>query len=67
MAKKFNENTARANKHTARPENKQNQRFEKAPTRNVVKALDEGALLDILEAQPQGLYLVLDCVQDPHN
>ncbi|MBQ3218113.1 MAG: 23S rRNA (guanosine(2251)-2'-O)-methyltransferase RlmB [Akkermansia sp.] len=68
MAKKFSEHTARANKHTTRPDaGKQQQRFEKAPTRTVVKALDEGALLDILEAQPQGLYLVLDCVQDPHN
>lgn len=65
MAKKFNEHTARANKHTSRPEGKQH--FDKAPTRTVVKALDEGALQDILEAQPNGLYLVLDCVQDPHN
>ena len=68
MAKKFTEHTARANKHTARPEQgKQTQRFEKVPTRTVVKPLDEGTLQDILAAQPQGLYLVLDCVQDPHN
>lgn len=68
MAKKFNEHTARANKHTTRPESRQQpNRFDKPPTRTVVKALDEGALQDILEAHPQGLYLVLDCVQDPHN
>lgn len=68
MAKKFNELTARANKHTTRPESRQQpNRFDKPPTRTVVKALDEGALQDILEAHPQGLYLVLDCVQDPHN
>ncbi|HIX20356.1 MAG TPA: 23S rRNA (guanosine(2251)-2'-O)-methyltransferase RlmB [Candidatus Akkermansia intestinigallinarum] len=55
--------TARPNKHTARSES----RFEKTPTRTVVKSLDEGALADILSRQPQGLYLVLDCIQDPHN
>lgn len=55
--------TARPNKHTARSES----RFEKTPTRTVVKPLDEGALADILSRQPQGLYLVLDCIQDPHN
>ncbi|MBR5522638.1 MAG: 23S rRNA (guanosine(2251)-2'-O)-methyltransferase RlmB [Akkermansia sp.] len=60
---KFSDRTARANKHTARPE----ARFEKAPARPVVKSLDEGALQDILAEQPQGLYLILDCIQDPHN
>lgn len=55
--------TARANKHTARTE----ARFEKTPTKHIVKALDEGDLQAIMTAQPQGLYLVLDCVQDPHN
>lgn len=69
---KFNDRTARPNKHTARPDDRQRGKgnqphFEKAPTKTVVRALDEGALQDILEAQPQGLYLVLDCVQDPHN
>ncbi|MBQ3526304.1 MAG: 23S rRNA (guanosine(2251)-2'-O)-methyltransferase RlmB [Akkermansia sp.] len=69
---KFNERTARPNKHTAKSApaargNKGPQSFEKTPTRTVVKALDEGDLRDILEAQPLGLYLVLDCVQDPHN
>ena len=60
---KFNDRTARANKHTAKSEAK----FEKKPATIVVKPRPEGELLDILEEQPQGLYLVLDCVQDPHN
>lgn len=55
--------TARPNKHTARGES----RFEKTPSRTVVKSLDEGALADILIRHPRGLYLVLDCIQDPHN
>ncbi len=58
-----NRHTARANKHTATIEGK----WEKAPARAAVRSLDEGALQDILAAQPQGLYLVLDCIQDPHN
>lgn len=49
---------ARANKHTA-PTN--------SGTKPVIRALDEHALFDILEAQPKGLYLILDCIQDPHN
>ena len=57
---KYNPHTARANKHTAPVENKK-------PTQVVIRALDEGALQDILAEQPGGLYLVLDCVQDPHN
>ncbi|MDO5450746.1 MAG: 23S rRNA (guanosine(2251)-2'-O)-methyltransferase RlmB [Akkermansia sp.] len=62
---KFNGNNreARANKHTAEFES----RRERKSAGNVVKALDEGDLAAILEAQPQGLYLVLDCIQDPHN
>ena len=61
---KFNDRTARANKHTAKSEAK----FEKKPAATiVVKPRPEGDLQDILEEQPQGLYLVLDCVQDPHN
>ncbi len=60
---KFNDRTARANKHTARTE----ARFEKKPAAIVVKPRPEGDLQDILSTQPQGLYLVLDCVQDPHN
>ena len=61
---KFNDRTARANKHTAQSE----ARFEKKPaTTIVVKPHPEGDLQDILSAHPQGLYLVLDCVQDPHN
>lgn len=54
---------ARPNKHTARTE----ARFEKTPTKHLVNALDENDLRDIIARQPQGLYLVLDCVQDPHN
>ena len=58
---KFNDRTARANKHTAKSEAK----FDKKPAATiVVKPRPEGGLLDILEEQPQGLYLVLDCVQD---
>lgn len=61
---------ARPNKHTARPDQQADKapgHYEKAPTKVVVKALDEGDLSTILEQQPQGLYLVLDCIQDPHN
>ncbi len=58
-----NKHTARPNKHTAQAE----ARWEKAPARAVVRSLDEGALQDILAEQPLGLYLVLDCIQDPHN
>lgn len=54
---------ARANKHTARAE----ARAEHSPSKQVVRSLDEGNLQEILQAQPQGLYLVLDCIQDPHN
>lgn len=57
------ERSARPNKHTAKAEN----RFEKKPTTTVVRSLHEGDLQDILQQQPQGLYLVLDCIQDPHN
>lgn len=61
---KFNDRTARANKHTAKSE----ARFEKKTAASiVVKPRPEGDLQDILAEQPQGLYLVLDCVQDPHN
>ena len=57
---KYNPHTARANKHThGAPDRK--------PSQIAVPSLDEGALQDILAEQPQGLYLVLDCVQDPHN
>ncbi len=58
-----NKHTARPNKHTAQSEAK----WEKAPARAVVRSLDEGVLQDILAEKPQGLYLVLDCIQDPHN
>ncbi len=58
-----NKHTARPNKHTAQAEGK----WEKSPARPVVRSLDEGTLQDILAEKPQGLYLVLDCIQDPHN
>ena len=54
---------ARANTHTAEFES----RRERKVAGNVVQALNEDALDDILQAHPQGLYLVLDCIQDPHN
>lgn len=57
---KYNPHTARANKH-ASPS------FDRKPTQIAVSALDEGALQDILSEQPSGLYLILDCIQDPHN
>ncbi len=56
---KMNPHTARANKHVASPARK--------PSRIVIPASDEGRLRDILTEQPAGLYLALDCVQDPHN
>lgn len=60
---KYNPHTARANKHTAHSSAADNRK----PTQVVIQAADEAALQDILEQQPHGLYLVLDCVQDPHN
>ena len=62
---KYNSHTARANKHTARPASAP--AFDRKPTQIAVPASDEGHLQDILAEQPAGLYLVLDCVQDPHN
>lgn len=59
---KYNTHTARANKHTAHSLTDHHK-----PTHVVIPARDEAALDDILRAQPQGLYLVLDCIQDPHN
>lgn len=58
---KYNPHTARANKHTPTLP------YEKKATHIAVPSLDEAALQDILEERPAGLYLVLDCVQDPHN
>lgn len=31
------------------------------------KRLDEGDLEALVKEKPQGLYLILDCLQDPHN
>lgn len=61
---KYNPHTARANKHTATPAAAD---YSRKPTQVVIHARDESALQDILAEQPHGLYLVLDCVQDPHN
>ena len=58
---KYNPHTARANKHTPSAP------FDKKSPRLAVPSLDEAALQDILEAHPHGLYLLMDCVQDPHN
>lgn len=62
---KYNTHTARANKHTARPAAAAS--FDRKPTQIAIPARDEAELDTLLSAQPQGLYLVLDCVQDPHN
>lgn len=59
---KMNPHTARANKHVASPAFPA-----RKPSRIVISASDEGRLRDILAEQPAGLYLALDCVQDPHN
>lgn len=57
---KTNSTQARANKHVHRPPGQSQSHI-------VVQAGDEATLQDILSAHPSGLYLVLDCVQDPHN
>lgn len=63
---KPNDRTARPNKHTAKAEARF-EKFDRKPAQIVVKPGDEGDLNAILAEQPQGLYLVLDCIQDPHN
>lgn len=63
---KPHDRTARPNKHTAKAEARF-EKFERKPAQIVVKPGDEGDLNAILDEQPQGLYLVLDCIQDPHN
>lgn len=63
---KPHDRTARPNKHTAKTEARF-EKFERKPAQIVIKPGDEGDLNAILEEQPQGLYLVLDCIQDPHN
>lgn len=54
--KKKGNRDGRANKHTDE-------------TRGIAPPprLDEGDLEQILIKKPQGLYLILDCLQDPHN
>ena len=59
---KLNPHIARANKHVSFPAF-----TDRKPTQIVIPAADEGRLREILTEQPDGLYLVLDCVQDPHN
>lgn len=63
---KPHDRTARPNKHTAKTEARF-EKFERKPAQIVIKPGDEGDLNAILAEQPQGLYLVLDCIQDPHN
>ncbi len=57
---KYNPHTARANKHVS-PLRDFN------PTQIAIPAGDEALLSELLSAHPTGLFLVLDCVQDPHN
>ncbi len=59
---KYNARNARANKHVASTIHS-----ERKLTQIIVPAADEGSLQEIICKQPGGLYLVLDCVQDPHN
>lgn len=33
----------------------------------IIKPLDERALEEMIAAHPQGIFLILDCIQDPHN
>ncbi len=58
---KFKEREARANKHTLCAES------EVRHGEIMMKPHPEGVLVDLLEQQPKGLYLILDCIQDPHN
>ncbi len=58
---KFKEREARANKHSLCCES------EAALSEVIIKPRPEGLLVDLLQQQPQGLYLILDCIQDPHN
>lgn len=57
---KYNPHTARANKHVSSP-------IGFKPTQVVMPAGDEALLAELIAAHPHGLFLVLDCVQDPHN
>ena len=57
---KYNSQTARANKRVSRFRDLK-------PTQVIIPAGDESLLAELLAAYPQGLFLVLDCVQDPHN
>ncbi len=59
---KSNPHIARINKHvhaSAKPD--------RSPAQIAIPAGDEAQLTAIIQQQPVGLYLVLDCVQDPHN
>lgn len=57
---KYTPHTARANKHVSSSRD-----FK--PAQIAVPAGDEVLLSELIAAYPQGLFLVLDCVQDPHN
>lgn len=63
--------SARPNKHAERPDSRGDGRSEgrgdKTYGQIAVKSQPEGMLNDLLEAHPLGMYLILDCIQDPHN
>ncbi len=63
MAKNFKPNH-KAN--SARP-NKHSQSTSGDCIEARIRPRPEAELYDILEDNPEGLYLVLDCIQDPHN
>ncbi len=58
---KFNDREARANKHS------KGCLADAGASDTKVKPRPETELYDLLESTPNGLYLILDCVQDPHN
>ncbi len=58
---KYKDHEARANKHT------KGGLADKGSQEAKIKPRPETELYDLLETTPNGLYLILDCVQDPHN
>ncbi len=58
---KYKDHEARANKHT------KGSVADKGSQESKIKPRPETELYDLLESTPKGLYLILDCVQDPHN
>ncbi len=55
---KYKDREARANKHSV---------SETGRSETMIKPRPEAELYDLLQQYPQGLYLILDCIQDPHN